>query len=161
MTPSTDPAAGADALAVLGLPATATGAEIVHAYRRLVRVTHPDATGRTATSPGSCSKPSGLTGVATAGQGIGRHGPSGPRITYRPSVILPAHIGRALSSLYGFRNSSAGACAPTGRAAMTATATMRRPRTLAMRLIEALLRHEVMEAGIPAPSIPAILPVVH
>lgn len=35
------------ALAVLGLPAQATGAQIVAAYRRLARTTHPDATGRT------------------------------------------------------------------------------------------------------------------
>jgi hypothetical protein len=51
MAPPTDPAAGptarAEALAVLGLPETATGPQIIHAYRRLVRATHPDVTGRT------------------------------------------------------------------------------------------------------------------
>ena len=34
------------ALRLLGLPASATEPQIVHAYRRLVRATHPDATGR-------------------------------------------------------------------------------------------------------------------
>ena len=45
-SPPTDPTARTAALARLGLPASATGAQIVHAYRRLVRATHPDATGR-------------------------------------------------------------------------------------------------------------------
>jgi len=54
MTPSADPTARADALAVLGLPETATRAQIAHAYRRLVRVTHPDATGRT--DPGAAQE---------------------------------------------------------------------------------------------------------
>jgi hypothetical protein len=65
-------------------------------------------------------------------------------------LTLLAHIGRALSSLYGFRNSSAGACAPTLRTAMTAAATMTPQRTFAIRLIGTLL-----------PAIPSILPVVH
>lgn len=47
MTPSTDPTARIAALALLGLPETATPQQIAHAYRRLVRATHPDATGRT------------------------------------------------------------------------------------------------------------------
>jgi len=50
-SPPTDPTASgparAAALALLGLPPTATGPDIVHAYRRLVRATHPDATGST------------------------------------------------------------------------------------------------------------------
>ena len=45
-SPPTDPTARSAALALLGLPASATGAQIVDAYRRLVRATHPDATGR-------------------------------------------------------------------------------------------------------------------
>lgn len=44
--PTTDAAACAEALALLGLPRTATGEQVVHAYRRLARATHPDATGR-------------------------------------------------------------------------------------------------------------------
>lgn len=35
----------AAALAVLGLPTNATGAQIIKTYRRLARTTHPDATG--------------------------------------------------------------------------------------------------------------------
>jgi hypothetical protein len=59
--------------------------------------------------------------------------------------MLAAHIGRALSSLYGFRNSSAGACAPTLRTAMTAAATMTPQATLALRFIETLLRPQISE----------------
>ena len=47
MAPSTEPTPRAAALRLLGLPQSATGPQIVHAYRRLVRATHPDATGRT------------------------------------------------------------------------------------------------------------------
>lgn len=47
MTSPIAPSARAAALALLGLPETATGPQIVEAYRRLVRATHPDATGRT------------------------------------------------------------------------------------------------------------------
>jgi len=47
MAPSTEPTPRAAALRLLGLPNSATGPQIVHAYRRLVRATHPDATGRT------------------------------------------------------------------------------------------------------------------
>jgi DnaJ domain len=47
MARQTDPTTRRGALALLGLPETATGPEVVHAYRRLVRATHPDATGRT------------------------------------------------------------------------------------------------------------------
>jgi DnaJ domain len=47
MARSTDPTPRAAALALLGLPETATAAQIVHTYRRLARATHPDATGRT------------------------------------------------------------------------------------------------------------------
>src|SRR5688500_11792915 len=121
----------------------------------------PSGVTRTATSPGSCRSPSGLTGVGTAGQGIGRHGPRGPRITYRPSLTLLAHIGRALSWLYGFRNSSAGSCAPTLRTVMIAAATMTPQGTLAMRLIETLLRHESVAVRYRLGSILSILPVVH
>jgi curved DNA-binding protein CbpA len=45
--PTASPTARTAALALLGLPETATEAQIVHAYRRLVRATHPDVTGRT------------------------------------------------------------------------------------------------------------------
>jgi hypothetical protein len=65
-------------------------------------------------------------------------------------LTLLAHIGRALSSLYGFRNSSAGACAPTLRTTMTAAATMTPQRTFAMDLIETVLL-----------AIPFMLQVVH
>jgi hypothetical protein len=40
-------AARAAALTLLGLPAHATEADIVHAYRRLARATHPDTSDRT------------------------------------------------------------------------------------------------------------------
>jgi hypothetical protein len=45
--PSTEPTRRTAALAVLGLPDSATEAQIAGAYRRLARATHPDATGRT------------------------------------------------------------------------------------------------------------------
>jgi DnaJ domain len=45
--PERSAARRAAALAVLGLPTHATGAQIIDAYRRLARTTHPDATGRT------------------------------------------------------------------------------------------------------------------
>jgi hypothetical protein len=47
MAPSTEPTPRAAALRLLGLPDSATAPQIVDAYRRLVRATHPDATGRT------------------------------------------------------------------------------------------------------------------
>ena len=47
MAPSPEPTPRAAALRLLGLPDSATGPQIVDAYRRLVRATHPDATGRT------------------------------------------------------------------------------------------------------------------
>lgn len=47
MAPSTEPTPRTAALRQLGLPESATGSQIVDAYRRLVRATHPDATGRT------------------------------------------------------------------------------------------------------------------
>jgi hypothetical protein len=40
------------ALEVLGLPATASAADITSAFRRLARLSHPDATGRTDASAG-------------------------------------------------------------------------------------------------------------
>lgn len=46
------PAERAAALAVLGLPADATGAQVTRAYRRLARAAHPDATGRTDAAAG-------------------------------------------------------------------------------------------------------------
>jgi len=47
MPPPIDPTARTAALAVLGLPPGATAAQVLDAYRRLVRATHPDVTGRT------------------------------------------------------------------------------------------------------------------
>lgn len=47
MAPSSEPTPRAAALRLLGLRDSATGPQIVDAYRRLVRATHPDATGRT------------------------------------------------------------------------------------------------------------------
>ena len=41
-----------DALGVLGLPATASAADITSAFRRLAKLCHPDATGRTDASAG-------------------------------------------------------------------------------------------------------------
>lgn len=41
------PPSRAEALAVLGLPVTASPAEVTGAYRRLAKLSHPDATGRT------------------------------------------------------------------------------------------------------------------
>jgi curved DNA-binding protein CbpA len=52
MMPIPSPARRVAALAVLGLPARATGQQITDAYRRLARTTHPDATGRTDTAAG-------------------------------------------------------------------------------------------------------------
>jgi hypothetical protein len=53
MSPANDaPAARAAALAVLGLSDHASPAQILAAYRRLARTTHPDATGRTDPSAG-------------------------------------------------------------------------------------------------------------
>ncbi len=44
---ATRPRTRAEALAVLGLPATASPADVIRAYRRLAKSSHPDVTGRT------------------------------------------------------------------------------------------------------------------
>jgi hypothetical protein len=41
-----------EALGVLGLPATASSADVTSAFRRLAKLSHPDATGRTDASAG-------------------------------------------------------------------------------------------------------------
>ena len=48
MAQSTEPTARVAALRLLGLPESATEPQIVDAYRRLVRATHPDPRPRTA-----------------------------------------------------------------------------------------------------------------